>query len=153
MKLRQRLVAILACVSFLLSGGLGAGAHVIICTESDGQVHFEMPFNRCCAAEEQEQLGEDCAELPIGSSMYGPDASLAAVGCDPCSDQLVGLDQEHVAPLRTMKFATEHQLHLPVLATLPPSTLCNDLVPSIGHVWWTSPVSARAPIETVILRR
>ena len=146
----HRLVAILACMSFLLTGGLGASARVYICTDADGQVHLETPFDRCCDDARSED-GNPGVDLESG----GPAVASVPTSddCGPCSDQELVLGKDHTASLRCLKAATEHDSHLVLFASVSLSSGEQPVTSAgVGILPPAPPVAAHAPIQTIVLR-
>ena len=137
----RRLVAILTCASFLVTGGLGASARVYICTDANGEVHVEMPFSRCCDGDQQQDRDENVPEMSAVS---------ASDDCGLCTDEVVTLGKDHTA-LRTLKGGNSLEPHLVLLPNLllpdtiniSAAVLAPRLVPA---------VAAHAPVEAVVLR-
>lgn len=143
----KRFVAILAFVAFLLTGGTGAGAQMILCTDAAGQVRLETPFNRCCEDASQKQNDPEPLVSVASSEFFG------SGDCGPCSDAFIALGQEHIVTVRPHKVASaEHQLHVPVLVIEPALADSDRLDAGVGRAPPWALVPAHRSVETIVLR-
>jgi hypothetical protein len=114
----QCLTVFLAIFSVLLTGGRGLGTQVVICTEADGQVHVETPFDRCCTAADKH--GDEALVVADAGVTASHDAALVSEGCGPCSDELVTLNTSHATTERGLKVVLGPDLHFPLFGIIQP---------------------------------
>lgn len=149
----QRLISILACLSFLLTGGLGTSARVILCTGADGRVRLETPFSLCC--EEDPAVDEDAHGHEAGSGEAPAASALASDDCGACSDQVLVIGKDHKATRRALASATDHESRLTLFAAILPPCCGNQgdagTVGAAGHLI-PPPGTAHSLIQTVVLR-
>lgn len=141
----RRLVAILACASFLVTGGLGASARVYICTDSNGEVHVEMPFSRCCDGDQQQHHEANHAVHEVSAVSASDD-------CGLCTDDVVSLGKDHTASLRTLKLGNSLEPHLVLLPSLLLPDNINITAAAALAPCRVPAVAAHAPVEAVVLR-
>lgn len=92
-------------LAFLLTGGLGAGAQIDICTDADGTVHLETGAHQCCHPDDQ-----PCEDAGAGSSWeFSPSSDKA---CGSCTDIEITLAASRDLTHRTVKVAAadDHDL-------------------------------------------
>jgi hypothetical protein len=127
--------AILALAAFLITGGLGYGSHLIICTQADGRVQVETPLTRCCNDSDKP------ADAPTEHN------------CDSCTDQIIASGHGEIVRVRTANSVTEEGLFAPMLAVVLAFVPANELA-SFRPLATSPPelAPAHAPIQTVVLR-
>ena len=144
----QPLVAIIALAAFFLSGGLGGGARLTICTEADGTIHIESALNRCC--------DEDVVDGGEVGTLAEPAAAFTTADgdCGSCVDTPILSDADGRAVVRSAKAGSGVKLDAPALAVFAPSMYVTSGVTGLFPVTPIGAPSATAhlTVQTVVLR-
>jgi hypothetical protein len=146
------LVSIILIVYFLVSGGLGAGAPLVLCTESDGAVHLESPFNRCCDTNESQKREHKPNVRALFS--HGAVAIISFDQCGSCVDVLLVNSIQHDAAIPAVKTDGHAQRDM----VTPLSTITAGVAdidqgvgsPIVNSAVWGS--AAHVSIDSVVLR-
>jgi hypothetical protein len=155
-QLLRRITSIFALVFFLLGGGLGAGARLNLCVESDGTVKIESSFNRCCDRTEKhshpvEECDHECDHAPPALERIATANSLD--NCECCIDLPLTLDADHQSVARAKPVVKQLSLHDDLT---PPSSSVALLVQPISlnppRGCDSPPSPALTHLSTVVLR-
>ena len=146
----QRIASIILIISFLASGGLGAGAPVVLCTESDGTVHLENPFHRCCDDKESQ---EPESILKIPAAFSGRLSIIAFDQCGTCVDVLLVNSIQHDAAIPVVKADGDPRVDFlpPIALIAAPVADLHGLI-SLRFPSAASGGTAQASTNTVVLR-